>query len=227
MKPLAAGNEHTAGVLYLKEQTSQVEAWMQHASLAFFTRPLNDKWSVLFIQDDKLEDSVTLQTLIEFSKFINQVYFFHHEDWGWGYRVFVNGFEVAKFYDDYHFDHNLAIELAKERYPDNDDILYFLYFNKEGRELLEELVDEVNSTDTYLERQFAQKNVQAFAEFGISADTIVYLDDLICIENFQDRTDWQHVEDFKRSLGIIEMNRMNFRYIVNIFGEGIIKGKGP
>jgi hypothetical protein len=226
MKQLAASNEHTAGILLLKEKTEQVEAWMQHASMPFFTRPLNAKWSMLFIPDDKLEDAFSVHTLIECSKFINLFYFTHHEDWGWGYRLFVNGFEVASFYDDYHFDHNLAIQLAKERHPDIEDILYYLYFDKEGRSLLDSLVDEINSSRVYLEKQFEKRNLQEFETFGISQENIARLERLICIEGLRDqRTHWRHVEEFKSCVDIAEMNRLNFRYIVNIFGAGIIKGK--
>lgn len=225
MKSLATGNEHTAGVLFLKEKTEHVEAWMQHAFMPFFTRPLNDKWSVLFVKDDKLEQSTTVNTLVEFSKFINLFYFTAHEDWGWGYRLFVNGFEVASFYDDYHFDNTMAVQLAKERRPDVEDILYFLYFDKEGRALLDSLVEEVSSQPKYLERQFDNKNVDAFEDFGVDDDTIHALDELISMECLHDdRMHWGQVEQFKEYLDITEMTRMNFRYIVNIFGQGIVKG---
>jgi hypothetical protein len=226
MKQLAASNEHTAGILCLKEKTDQLEAWMLHASLPFFTRPLNDKWSVMFIEDDKLEDPFSVTTLIECSKFINLFYFTHHEDWGWGYRLFINGFEEASFYDDYHFDHNLAIQLAKERHPDIEDILYYLYFDKDGRSLLDALVEEINSSRIYLEKQFEKRNIAAFAVFGIGEEHRARLEQLICIEGLRDqRTHWRQVEEFKECLAINEMNRLNFRYIVNIFGVGIIKGK--
>jgi hypothetical protein len=226
MNQLAAGNEHTAGVLFLKEKSDQLEAWMLHASMPFFVRALNDRWSVLFVRDDKLEQSETVETLIECSKFINMLYFMHHEDWGWGYRAFVNGFEVAHFFDDYHFDHTLAIELAKERHPEIEDILFFLYFEKDGRALLDSLVEEINTNRVYIEQQFEQKNVQAFEVFGVSAEKIAALDRLISVKGLREqRLHWRHVEEFKELLGFPEFNRMNFRYIVNIFGAGIVKGQ--
>lgn len=219
MRPLAAGNEHTTGVLFLQQQSDTVKAWMTHSSVPCFVHPVNDQWSALFLRDEKLEQKATVVTLIELSKFVSLIYFTHHEDWGWGYRVFLNGFEVAHFYDDYHFDHTLAVELAKERYPEREDILYFLYFDKEGRALLDALVEEINQSPNYVEKQFERKNVQSFAAFGIGKDKIAALDTLISVQGLRDnRVHWRHVEDFKELLGMTEMTRRNYRYLINILG---------
>jgi hypothetical protein len=227
MRPLAAGNEHTAGILVLQKHSTHVEAWMKHSSMPFFHHHLNDKWSAFFIKDEKIEQPETFDTLIELSKFVSLLHFFHAEDWGWGYRVFINGFEEASFYDDYHFDHTMALELAKQRYPDIEDILYFLYFDKEGRSLLDSLVEEVNNTREYLEQQFGKKNIDAFATFEVDDATLDYLDDLISFERLRDqRLHWRHVEDFKERLGFPELNRMNFRYLFNIFGKAALQGSG-
>lgn len=226
MKPLAAGNEHTTGILFLKQHANTVQAWMDHASIPFFVHALNDIWSVLYVKDEKLEKPATVHTLIELSKFINLFYFTHIEDWGWGYRVFVNGFQVAEFYDDYHFDHTMAIQLAKERYPDVEDILYFLYFDKEGRSLLDSLVEEINSSRNYLEQQFKNKNIQSFEAFGLGDEKIAALDRLISIEGLSDkRLNWRQVEQFKEYLDMVEMTRRNFKYLVNILGAGIVRGQ--
>jgi hypothetical protein len=214
METFGAGNNHTAGILVLNQHAEQARAWMKHTSMPFFIRPINAQWSALLIKDEKLEQPSTVDMLIEFSKFIFMIAFFHDEDWGWGYRVFINGFEVAHFYDDYHFDHRMAIQLAQERYPEIEDILYYLYFEAEGRSLLDSLVEEVNSSRKYLEKQFENKNVQCFETFGFSQDTIAKLDKLISIEGLRDkRLHWRQVEQFKEYLGITEMKRINYKVL--------------
>ncbi len=212
MSQFGVGTEYTAGILFLRERAGQVQAWMHHTSMPFFVRHVNTRWSVLCIQDEKLEQQATVDLLIEFSKFIFLIHFLHDEDWGWGYRVFVNGFEVAHFYDDYHFDHRMAIQLAQERYPETEDILSFLYFDKEGRSLLDSLVEEVNSSPRYVEQQFSQKNVQAFASFGLEPETVAALDRLISFEGLRDkRLHWRQVQEFKQYLGFAELGRLNFK----------------
>lgn len=207
----ATETTYTAGVLFLNQQVNQVKAWMSHSSMPFFVRPLNDKWSILFIQDDKLDQQSSVDLLVEFSKFVSTLYFFHDEDWGWGYRIFVNGFEVACFYDDYHFDHTTAVKLAQERYPHIEDILSYLYFDKEGRALLEELVEEVNNSPEYVEQQFADRNVEFFKIFNIDLENVERLKQLICIEGLRDkRLHWRQVKDFKALLKISELEKMNF-----------------
>lgn len=198
---------------------------MTHSSMPCFVHPVNARWSSLFVQDERLEQPSSVTTLIELSKFVSLLYFTHQEDWGWGYRVFVNGFEVASFYDDYHFDHTLAIAMAQEQRPDVEDILYFLYFDKEGRELLDTLVEEINQSPAYLEQQFTNKHVSAFAAFGLSQEQIARLDALISVENIRDqRLHWRQVEQFKELLGFTEMNRRNFKYLLNILGSGVLRG---
>ncbi len=227
MKQLAAGKEHTAAILLLKEHAAATASWMAHAGMPFFLHPINETWSALYIQDEKLEQASTVTMLIELSKFISLLAFRHAEDWGWGYRVFVNGFEVAYFYDDYHFDHTLAVELARERHPDKEDILYFLYFDQEGRALFDSLVEEINSSRHYLEQQFARKNVQSFAAFNVGAETLAALDELISIGHLRDqRLHWRQVEAFKDLLGFPEMTRRNFNYLLNIFGKEALMGTG-
>jgi hypothetical protein len=214
MIPSTTGDKYTAGILFLKRHADHVQAWMSHASMPFFVRPLNERWAVLFIEDDKLKLATTVDLLIEFSKFVSLLYFFHDENWGWGYRIYVNGYEVACFYDDYHFDHTMAIQLASERYPHIEDILYFLYFEEEGRLLLDTLVEEVNGNREYLEQQFEDRNIEFFKVFHLDADKINMLKHLISIEGLRDkRLHWRQVQQFKQCVEIAELTRVNFKTV--------------
>jgi hypothetical protein len=210
-RPVTDDN-YTAGILCLKSGANHVQAWMAHTAMPFFLLPLNETWSLLLIEDDKLEQPETMEMLIECSKFVSLLYFFHDEDWGWGYRIYVNGFEVACFYDDYHFDHTMALRLAQERYPEHEDILSFLYFDQEGRQLLDTLVEEVNGNPDYLAWEFKDRNVEFFKVFHLDLERIEQLKHLVSVEGLRDRRlHWRQVQQFKDLVGIAELDHLNFK----------------
>lgn len=211
MLPSKTDDAYTAGILFLRKHLDHVRAWMAHATQPFFIRPLNEHWGVLFIEDDTLSQTTTIDMLVECSKFVSLLYFFEDENWGWGYRIYVNGFEVACFYDDYHFEHTRATQLAAERYPHIPDILSFLYFSEEGRSLLDALIDEVNRDQRHREAQFRDRNVEFFKVFHLEPHVIAALSDLISLEGLRGkRLHWKPVRLFKEYLGIVGLHRMNF-----------------
>ena len=171
-------SEFTTGNLFPRIHSQQVDAFMQHQSQPFLIEPLNERWSALFLEDDWSNEPATVNMLMELSQNVPILHFQNAEDHGWSYRIFADGKEQAHFYDDYGLDHAMAIEIAEARYPDVD-VQPFLYLEPEGQEVMRQLLEEVRKSSAYqsaLTQQFQSKNVQAFAYFGMDAETLKALD---------------------------------------------------
>src|SRR4030095_8039035 len=112
-------------------------------------------------------------------------------------------------------DHAMAIEIAEARHPDVD-VQPFLYLEPEGQEVMRQLLEEVRKSSAYqsaLTQQFQSKNVQAFAYFGMDAETLKALDRLITPERLAGEPPRQEVYTFLKQLGITGMEWKSYHYL--------------
>ena len=209
-------SEFTTGNLFLSKYSEQLQKQMVEKPSAFLVRPLNQQWSVLYFEDDWLQQTSTISVLLILSKNIPLLNFSDAEDHGWGYRIFADGREQAQFYDDFFLDHGMVIDLAETRYPDID-VQPFLYLEEEGRRIFQQLLQEVRESEQYqaaYAKQFERKHVEAFSYFGVASETIEKLKQLISPASLQNEPPRiEEVSEFKRLLGISEMEWKSYHYM--------------
>lgn len=210
-------SEFTTGNLFLSKYTKPLQEQISSRSTASLVETLNQRWSVLFLEDDWLQQPSTVDLLLTLSQDIPVLHFNDAEDHGWGYRIFVEGREQAQFYDDYFLDHGMVIDLAEARYPDID-VQPFLYLEEAEQRIFPELLQEVRQSQAYqtaYAKQFERKHVQAFSHFEIDSDVIEALDHLLSPEGLQSEPlRNQEVSTFKRLLGITEMEWKSYHYVM-------------
>ena len=210
-------SEFTTGNLFLSGHTEHVQERMLSNSISFLLEALTNKWSALYLEDDWLNESSSITLMLTLSESVPILNFSDAEDHGWGYRVFAEGGEQARFNDDYYLDHGMVIDLAEARYPDID-VQPFLYLEEEGRRIFNLLLDEVRRSPDYqaaYAKQFENKHVEAFAPFGIDAKTIEVLDQLISPEGLRSEPPrGREVSKFKSLLGISEMEWKSYHHLM-------------
>lgn len=209
-------SEFTTGLLFLSKHKFKINERLTDKGMPFIIQSLNERWSGLFIEDDWLEKASTVDLMLELSKEVPLLNFQDAEDHGWGYRIFADGRELARFDDDYYFDHGLVIELAEQRYPDQGDIQLFLYEQPEGQQAFSSLMDEVHQSKEYhdaLAKSFETRNVEAFAYFDIDPVKIAVLERLISVEGLKSEPPREEVGIFKETLGISRMSWMSYHYL--------------
>ena len=196
-------SEFTTGNLFLRKYAEQLQQALGNSS-AFVVKALNQQWSVLYFEDDWLQQSSTKEAVLTLSKRIPSLNFSNAEDHGWGYRIFADGEEKAQFYDDYSLDHRMVLDLAETRYPDID-VQPFLYLEEEGRGIFQQLLQEVRLSEPYqsaFAKQFERKHVEAFSYFEIHSDNIGKLNQLISPKGLQSEPPRsEEVSRFKKLLG--------------------------
>ncbi|WP_066499816.1 hypothetical protein [Abyssisolibacter fermentans] len=173
---------------------------------------LNSKWTVILTENDYLDE--VPEYIINISKETPVMIFLNFEDHGWGYKIINNKKELANIYVDYELVFTMITQKAEERYPNEDDIIEFLFSNDTGKDVHENLYDEVYNSSEYknaVEEQFKNKNVEVFELFGLDTKDINKLTELLTADTFfKGRYMRDQVENFKEILGIIEMEWVNY-----------------
>lgn len=209
-------SEFTSGNLILAKNRNLVEEYRVEGMKI---SDLNSKWMVLLTEDVYIESEVP-KYIIDISERTPIMYFFNYEDHGWGYRIFHNGEEVSKLTIDYELGYTMVLEKAEEKYTEEDDIINFLHSSDIGREVYNEIVQEViNSSEYYsvVEKQFSHKNVENFKLFDIDGEDINKLIDLLTIDNYSKIDQLlELVNVFKKIVHINEMEWINYDCIDNL-----------
>jgi hypothetical protein len=206
-------SEFTAGILFLKDGQSMVGNWITGKNLPHYLRSLNQKWSVLCLEDQYLSKPDTLSMMLELSKSLPLLHFQYAEEHGWGYKVFINGEQIADFDDDYAYEHRIVCEIVSEQYPEEKDIPSFLYFDDRGRGVL----SKIEASPEYAERiwrRFSRKNLQSLSHFGIDDKTIKMLNELLTAKNLnREEPHDEEIKAFRQALSINEMYLMSYYHL--------------
>lgn len=210
-------SEFCTGNLFLSGYTKQLQERMSGRSTAFLVDALNQRWSVLYLEDDWLQQPSTIDLLLALSQDIPLLNFNEAEDHGWGYRIFAKRRQQAQFYDDYYLEQRMVIDLAETRYPDID-VQPFLYLEEEGQRVFRQLLQDVKQSQPYraaYAKQFQRKHVEAFSYFGIAPKTMEALDHLLSPEGLQNEPlRSQEVSTFKKLADISEMEWKSYHYVM-------------
>jgi hypothetical protein len=202
-------SEFTAGALFLKKDTSSIQARLQELNMTHILRSINEKWSAFFIPDQFLQNQETLGQLADVSKAAPILYFMNAEDHFWGYELFADGEEGAMFRFNYELLYGMTLALFQKRYPilEESD----LWTNPEQEGTYQTLEREVRGTSQYREtflQQYAMANLDAFEKIGVAAETREALARVITPEFDGER--WDQVEAFKRLLDLEDMSWLNY-----------------
>lgn len=180
----------------------------------YFIKPLNEKWSVLLIDDTggatKESRTAFQQWRLNVSKEFPILYFATHDE-GWNYDLFTGGIKAGSLEVHYGVDYYLKIDLAELRYPDIEDVHIFFDENPDVNDALQA---EIENSDAYQEtivKQYQRKNVTAFEVFDIPSETIAQLDEMLSVE-FYNADPLEQVEKFKTLLGFDEMSWVSYHY---------------
>ncbi len=208
-------SEFTAGILFLKEETPKVQAWVSQASINFIIKSINSKWTGLFIEDEFLTKPQTINQLLKLSEQLPLFYYYYADEHGWGYKVFSQGAEIASLDDDPEYQYRILDKLAAEQYPDVKDIPTFLYFDPANEGIEQTLLD----SDEYKRRivgRLDKKNVAAFSLFGLTDPQIARLDEMLTRKNLDQESPHSEIErEFKEILDIDEMYYMLYSKMVD------------
>jgi hypothetical protein len=204
-------SEFTAGVLFPKPSLERVEQHMQDFALPFIVRPLNDQWGALFIEGDNYEYPPVQPKLAEISRDVPLLYFENPEDSGWGFAVYTNGAQVASLSVSYDLDWNMTLDLAEQRYPNED------YYVEEFGDTWQQLNEEILSSQTYhdmIVQQYANLNLATLQIFGLDTTAIKTIADATVPDTYFDMEKvFAQSEIFKEALGIQEMSWMSYHYV--------------
>lgn len=211
-------SEFTDAVLFLAQHSEKMEQVAENLPQPYLIRMLNQKWGGVFVQDAISERPDFVSWLRESSRQIPFLFFVDAADHGWQYRLFRDGNEVASVHVNYGNDNEILIGLAKARYPEVPDVIWFVY---EDSEILESSLEEVENSDGYrqayrqaVEKQYEQKNVNACSIFGITPDIITELETVLSPEWYL-KGMWDQVVRFKQLLGISELSWMSYHYLAD------------
>ncbi|MCQ3932199.1 MAG: hypothetical protein DPW16_17250 [Chloroflexi bacterium] len=179
----------------------------------FFIKTLNEKWSVLLIDDTgnaTTESKVRLdQWILESSKHFPLLYFDTHDE-GWDYYLFSGGIQVATV-EVRELEYYMRVDLAQTRYPDVKDIHRFFYENPEISDTLRAEVENSAAYRQAILEQYQNRNVAAFEVFDVSPQVMAELEQILSVESyFTDRLG--QVKKFKVILGFPEVSWVSYHY---------------
>lgn len=180
----------------------------------FFIKTLNEKWSVLLIDDTggaTTESKRGLdQWILESSKQFPLLHFETHDD-GFDYHLFSGGIEEASLEMNIAIEFSMRVDLVEQRYPDIEDPYIFFDGNPEINEALRLEVENSAEYQTRVAQQYQHKNIAAFEVFNVPLQVIAELEQLLSVESyFADRLG--QVEKFKDILGFPEMSWVSYHY---------------
>lgn len=202
-------SEFTCGNLILNRDLEAIEAFK-----ATKVKKLNDEWSVFFTPrtQERFEEP---NEVLDAKSEVPVMYFDHAGDHGWEFAIVKSGKVLSRFGFLYERETMDLIELVERLDPDAD--AFEDLFMNEGSDqyhakMLEKLYAE-KSKQARAEELFANFDLNAFAEFGISAEQSAELERLFRPETFtEEESVLEHVERFKKILGIEEMSWVSSHY---------------
>lgn len=200
-------SEFTAGILFRAVRTAAVEAAVRQYPQPYKVRPLNYRWSALFLADESLKEPASQALVQELSQAVPLLQFINAEDHGWGYAIWHQGGERSSFTFSYDTLYDAAREIAEAR-----GIGVHLW-SDEGRPYWPEILAAAKGTPEFLS-QFEHADVEAFGLFDLPAADLTDLAAVVT-PGFADLPDspWGRVDGFRRALGIEEMAWKSYHYL--------------
>ena len=200
-------SEFTIGVLFLSADEPLVKAEALKTGVGHVIRPLNSKWSTLFLEDERLEKTKTREALAAISGLVPLLRFFNDEDRGWGYDMWDKGSKVATFYFDYEVLYKAAESVAEARHPGVN------IWDEEGRPHWDGVIREAKQAPAF-QQQFADINVGWLRLFELNSIELARAGEALSPQ-FPDvfESPWARVETFKKALGMEEMSWMSYQYL--------------
>jgi hypothetical protein len=216
-------SEFTFGLLYRRQDADALDPLLDDVDFVNDHDSLDDDWhvatldleavSVLFEpqQDDWPEEvlqtkRVVVGALLSLSQTAPLLFFYNAEDHGWGYRLFHQGQECARFDLNYEADYQIAEAILHATHP-GDDI--HRVCSSEAWEAAHRQARESDAWLVQLREGSAQAHPERFAVFGLSPETIASMSDLLSEPSLKDALSGEDfhepVERFKTLLGIKEM----------------------
>lgn len=197
-------SEFTSGCLVLNNDTSK-RALINKAEVQK-TYQLNDNW-IVFLSSDTYINEDFPKSILEISTEIPILYFYNFEDHCWGFKIISNRNEITSFELSYEIKDNMVINLAQERFPD-EDIIEFLYIDENGGKIREEIEREIESEYWGVVReQYSSLDIEKFKLFHLSDESIETLKMIMNVEYLQ-KLELPHdlVDEFKKAIGFPEMS---------------------
>lgn len=200
-------SEFTAGSLTIQPY----KAILNDMNLSYM-KDLNDKWVLFMTEGTEVNDEVPEQVR-DISAGIPGLYFYNFEDHGWGYWIVYQGEELARVQVSYELMDGFIMDLAAERYPD-EDVFELIYLDPHGRGVYRQLEQEIRALPSYEEaiaNQFANCNVEQFCLFDVDNDSVERLRLLLNAEYYKTLGSYrQLVGAFKELLQIKEMSWIRY-----------------
>lgn len=154
----------------------------------FVIRPLNEKWSVLIIEEISTDESSKARLekwVLETSQNCPILHFYNADVYGWGYEIFVGGRNVASVNVDYE-----GLYVARRIDEKNQESHAELFASRA--------------------EQYKNKNLGEFSAFDIEPTILDRLDRILTADRYLGRDIWEQVEEFKKHLEISEMTFIDY-----------------
>lgn len=154
----------------------------------FVISPLNEKWSVLIIEEISTDDPSKARLekwVLEISQNCPILHFYNADVYGWGYELFVGGKNVASVDVDYE-----GLYVARRIDENNQESRAELFAARA--------------------KQYENKNLSEFAVFDIEPIILNKLDRILTADRYLGHDIWDQVEEFKRHLEISEMTFIDY-----------------
>lgn len=215
-------SEFTFGLLYRRQDADALDARLVDVDFVNDHDSLNADWHVATLDMDAVsvlfepepdgwpeEAREMKQAIVGALLFLSQtaplLFFYNTEDHGWGFRLFHQGEECARFDLNYEADYQIAEAILRAAHP-GDDI--HRVCTAEAWEAAHRKARDSDAWLAQLHEGLAQAHPERFAVFGLSPETIASLGDLLAemsLKNVAGEAFHEPVERFKALLGIEEM----------------------
>ncbi|UFJ41679.1 hypothetical protein LOK74_03960 [Brevibacillus humidisoli] len=222
-------SEFTTGVLYSRSYEPDVLLSLPCSRQPYFHKNLNNKWNVFFLKDEWLEKAETLQFLRELSRSgITLLWFHDSEDYGWGFRLFDQGYEVTSATIAYDLEIELTEQELERRHP-GIDISQEVIENEELRREYDHVLHDLIQSGRL--RQEIHKGIdrvrlhcfnRILSPLQVQQLHTVFDLNLLCEYDEQTGSSllYDSVDLFKEILGIEEMVWVNYTYLASGGREG-------
>jgi len=217
-------SEFTTGVLYAKQYEPSVLLSLPFSRQPYFHRRLNKAWNAFFLEDECLEKAETLKFLRKVSgRGIPLLWFHDSEEYGWGFRLFDQGYEVTSATIAYDLECELVERELERRHPGIDiarDVIENEQLRREYDHILHGLIHSGRL------RQEIRKGIERvrphcfrciLSALQIQQLQTVFDLNLLCQYDEQTGSSllYESVDLFKEILGIEELVWVSYSYLAS------------
>lgn len=162
------------GILFLKKHKNNIEENLKLLNCKTVLNDINDQWSMLLIDYKYIYDESIINSLLKISNYIPLLQYIDSGDYGWGYKVYVNGTQVAEAYISYQTLFEIAEEVYESKYPNivfkdfymSDDFIEF-YMSSGFLEFEKEILNSA-MYNLRFQPHIKNSNVESLKNFNIS-----------------------------------------------------------